>query len=54
MAPVSVLDYLITHEMVHLTYPNHSPGFWNELDKKMPSYREQEQWLKTNGVKMDL
>jgi predicted metal-dependent hydrolase len=54
MAPVPVLDYIITHEMVHLKYPNHSPEFWNELDKKMPSYREYEYWLKKNGVKMDL
>ncbi|MBS1747108.1 MAG: M48 family metallopeptidase [Bacteroidetes bacterium] len=54
MAPVSVLDYIITHEMVHLKYPNHSPEFWNELDKKMPDYREHENWLKRNGVKMAL
>ena len=54
MAPISVLDYIITHEMVHLTYPNHSAEFWNELDKKMPNFREQEDWLKQNGVKMAL
>jgi predicted metal-dependent hydrolase len=54
MAPVPVLDYIITHEMVHLKYPNHSPEFWNELDKKMPNYREHENWLKQNGVKMSL
>lgn len=54
MAPVSVLDYIITHEMVHLKHPNHSPEFWNELDKKMPNYREHEDWLKKNGVKMSL
>ena len=54
MAPISVLDYIITHEMVHLKHPNHSPEFWNELDKKMPNFREQENWLRRNGVKMDL
>ena len=54
MAPVSTLDYIIIHEMVHLKYPNHSTQFWNELDKKMPDYREQENWLKRNGVKMSL
>lgn len=54
MAPVPVLDYIITHEMVHLKYPNHSAEFWNELDKKMPNYREYENWLKQNGVKMSL
>jgi len=54
MAPVSVLDYIIIHEMVHLKYPNHSTDFWNELDKKMADFREQENWLKRNGVKMSL
>ena len=54
MAPIPVLDYIITHEMVHLKYPNHSAEFWNELDKKMPNYREFENWLKENGVKMSL
>lgn len=54
MAPVPVLDYIITHEMVHLKYPNHSTEFWNELDKKMPNYREHAAWLKQNGVKMAL
>lgn len=54
MAPVSVLDYIIIHEMVHLKHPNHSSEFWNELDKKMPVYKEHENWLKRNGVKMSL
>jgi len=54
MAPIPVIDYIITHEMVHLKYPNHSPEFWNELDKKMPDYKEYENWLKQNGVKMSL
>jgi predicted metal-dependent hydrolase len=54
MAPVSVIDYIIIHEMVHLKYPNHSTEFWNELDKKMPNFREYENWLKQNGVKMSL
>ena len=54
MAPVPVIDYIITHEMVHLKYPNHSPEFWNELDKKMPNYKEYENWLKQNGVKMSI
>lgn len=54
MAPISVLDYIITHEMVHLLHPNHSAAFWDELDKKMPNYRSAENWLRENGVKMDL
>ncbi|MBE7444655.1 MAG: M48 family metallopeptidase [Planctomycetia bacterium] len=29
-----MIDYIITHEMVHLKYPNHSKEFWNELTRK--------------------
>ncbi|MBC8554651.1 MAG: M48 family metallopeptidase [Candidatus Brocadiales bacterium] len=54
MAPIPVIDYIISHEMVHLKHPNHSPEFWNELDKKMPNYKEYENWLKQNGVKMTI
>ena len=54
MAPVAVLDYIITHELVHLIHPNHSPAFWDELDRVLPEYREHESWLKRNGVKMSL
>jgi predicted metal-dependent hydrolase len=54
MAPVSVLDYIIVHELVHLKFPNHSSEFWNEVDKLMANYREYHNWLKRYGVKMDL
>ncbi len=54
MAPVAVIDYIITHEMVHLAHPNHSAKFWDELDKKMPKFREYEEWLRINGVKLAL
>lgn len=54
MAPVSILDYIIVHEAVHLIHDNHSPAFWNELDKVMPEYRKHEEWLKRNGVKLSL
>lgn len=54
MAPVSVLDYIIVHELVHLVHHNHSAAFWNELDKVLPTYRDAERWLRHNGVKMNL
>jgi predicted metal-dependent hydrolase len=54
MAPVSVLDYIIVHELVHLVHHNHSAAFWDELDKVLPTYRDAERWLRHNGVKMNL
>ncbi len=54
MAPLSILDYVIVHEMAHLKYDNHSDAFWNEVDKIMPDYRERKAWLRVNGAGMDL
>lgn len=54
MAPIDVLNYIVAHELTHLIHPNHTHEFWNELDKVMPNYTEQDNWLKRNGVKMAL
>lgn len=54
MAPIDVLNYIVVHELTHLIHPNHTPAFWNELDKVMPNYEKQIHWLKINGAGMDL
>ncbi|XMO86741.1 SprT family zinc-dependent metalloprotease [Algibacter sp. AS12] len=54
MAPIDVLHYIVVHELAHLIYNNHSQAFWNEVDKILPNYDEQVNWLKINGVGMDL
>lgn len=54
MAPLTVLDYIVAHELVHLIHPNHNEAFWNELDKVMPDYQERKNWLRDNGAGMDL
>jgi predicted metal-dependent hydrolase len=54
MAPIDVLNYIVVHELTHLIHPNHTPAFWNELDKVIPNYDKQIHWLKINGAGMDL
>lgn len=54
MAPPTVLDYIIVHELAHLLYPNHTTAFWNQVDKVMPDYMERKEWLRINGAGMDL
>ncbi len=54
MAPLSILDYIIVHELAHLKFDTHSDVFWNEVDKIMPDYRERKAWLRVNGAGMDL
>lgn len=31
--PDELIDYVILHELVHTRIPNHSKGFWEELDR---------------------
>jgi predicted metal-dependent hydrolase len=54
MAPLTILDYIVVHELAHLIYPNHTKAFWNELDKVMPDFQERKEWLRVNGAGMDL
>lgn len=54
MAPLSVVDYVIVHELCHLVVPDHSPRFWKKVAKVMPSFKEHERWLKANAGEMQL
>ena len=54
MAPLSVIDYIVVHELAHLKHLNHTTEFWNEVDKALPDYRERKEWLRVNGAGMDL
>ncbi|MBC8868958.1 MAG: M48 family metallopeptidase [Planctomycetes bacterium] len=54
MAPATVLDYIVVHELAHLIHANHTKAFWNEVDKVMPDYQERKEWLRANGAGMDL
>ncbi len=49
MAPPRVLDYVVVHELCHLTHMNHSNDFWNLVGSILPDYREHRKWLKENG-----
>lgn len=54
MAPQTVIDYIVVHELCHLRRRDHSDAFWNEVDKVMPRYRERKDWLRLNGASLDL
>ena len=54
MAPLTVIDYIVVHELCHLRYRDHSQAFWNEIDKVMPLFRERKEWLRVRGAELDL
>lgn len=54
MAPLTVIDYIVVHELCHLHHRDHTQAFWNEVDKVLPDYRERKEWLRIRGAELDL
>lgn len=54
MAPLTILDYIVVHELAHLLHANHSDAFWNEVDKVLPDYADRKEWLRIQGSKLTL
>lgn len=50
MAPLTVIDYVVIHEMCHLRHMNHSKEFWNMVQAILPDYKKEQQWLKEKSL----
>ena len=53
MAPMSVIDYVVVHELAHTVVKNHSRKFWDAVASVMPDYKERRRWLKENEGRME-
>lgn len=49
LAPTSIVDYVLAHELVHLKHMNHSKEYWDTLKMILPDYEKRKEWLKVNG-----
>jgi len=54
MAPLSIVDYVVVHELAHLEEKNHSKKFWNKIRTVFPDYKDRIKWLKENELLMSL
>lgn len=54
MAPQTIIDYIVVHELCHFHHHDHTDAFWNEVDKVMPAYRERKEWLRVHGAGLDV
>lgn len=54
LAPPAVLDYVVVHELCHLTHMNHSKAFWALVESVCPDYRTHRRWLKEHGQELVL
>jgi predicted metal-dependent hydrolase len=44
--PLSIIDYVVAHELAHLREMNHSPRFWQTVESIFPEFREARHTLK--------
>ena len=49
LAPDSVLDYLVIHELSHRAQMNHSRRFWEVVERACPHHRTHRKWLRKHG-----
>ena len=48
LAPNSIIDYIITHEVCHLIRMDHSQNFWELVESICPDYQKYVTWLKSH------
>jgi hypothetical protein len=46
---MSIVNYLVVHELTHLLHDNHSKEFWSTVGSIIPDVKAKREWLKVNG-----
>jgi predicted metal-dependent hydrolase len=45
---MSLIDYVVAHELAHLKEMNHSPRFWDTVESIFPEFREAREQLRSH------
>jgi predicted metal-dependent hydrolase len=53
MAPEPVIEYVVVHELAHLSVMSHSRRFWQLVEKYCPDWREHRVWLRKHSVELN-
>ena len=54
MAKPEAIDYVVVHELCHRKHMDHSRDFWNQVQKYMPDFKKQKQWLEENSINLNI
>jgi len=54
LAPKSVIDYIVVHELAHLKREDHSLQFWEIVESVIPNYIKRKNWLRLNGANLNI
>lgn len=49
MCPPWVIDYVVVHELSHITHKNHGSQFWRQVAATLPNYQTAKDWLRSNS-----
>jgi hypothetical protein len=52
LAPDSVIDYVVAHEVAHLAEMNHGPRFWRLVEQLSPGSAAPRAWLKQHRSRL--
>ena len=50
LAPHSIIDYVVIHELCHMLEHNHSSKYWKHVERYVPNWKECREWLKHNEL----
>ena len=54
MLPPALIEYVVVHELAHLTHRNHSTDFWDLVSKAMPDAQRRRKNLRETGRALPL
>ncbi len=54
MCPQEIIEYVVWHEVCHLTHMNHSNKFYELLEGYCPDYKKHKQWLKIHSLLLSI
>lgn len=49
LAELYIIDYVVAHELAHVTHHHHKPAFWAYLSRYYPAYISAKTWLRREG-----
>ncbi|WP_407934019.1 M48 family metallopeptidase [Halocatena halophila] len=52
MAPPEIVDYLVVHELAHLTEQHHKREFWQLVGEYVTDYKAKAEWLEKNSARL--
>lgn len=52
LLPPNIVEYVVVHELVHLRERNHTPEFWQAVERAMPDYLRRKAWLAEHGARI--